>query len=145
MAVALPPAVEVLKKTRSPQREARLMFGPLTMHLRPNGALGVHPTSALAQARQLQRGSFPQGRDYPEKIPAFRGELSPHLAKVSFPAAQLESGRYIAESDDIIAFLAVKSGREPASLPVFGNYVEGPFKMMMNLWKENQELKAAAV
>jgi len=74
-----------------------------------------------------------------------RGELSPHLAKVSFPAAQLEPGRYIAESDDIITFLAVKSGREPASLPVFGNYVEGPFKMMMNLWKENQQLKAAAV
>jgi glutathione S-transferase len=74
-----------------------------------------------------------------------RGELSPHLAKVSFPAAQLEPGRYIAESDDIIAFLAVKSGREPASLPVLGNYVEGPFKMMMNLWKENQQLKAAAV
>lgn len=74
-----------------------------------------------------------------------RAELSPHLAKVSFPAAQLELGRYIAESDDIIAFLAVKSGREPASLPVFSNYVEGPFKTMMNLWKENQQLKAAAV
>ncbi|MBM7049263.1 glutathione S-transferase N-terminal domain-containing protein [Rhizobium lusitanum] len=74
-----------------------------------------------------------------------RAELGPHLAKASFPAAQLELGRYIAESDDIIAFLAVKSGREPASLPVFGNYVEGPFKTMMNLWKENQQLKAAAV
>jgi glutathione S-transferase len=74
-----------------------------------------------------------------------RGELSPHLAKVSLPAAQLEPGSYIAESDDIIAFLAVKSGREPASLPVFSNYVEGPFKMMMNLWKENQQLKAATI
>lgn len=74
-----------------------------------------------------------------------RAELGPHLAKVSFPAAQLEPGHYIAESDDIIAFLAAKSGREPASLPVFGNYVEGPFKMMMNLWTENQQLKAAAV
>jgi glutathione S-transferase len=74
-----------------------------------------------------------------------RAELSPHFAQVSFPSAQLEPGRYIAESDDIIALLAVKSGREPASLPVFENYVEGPFKMMMNLWKENQQLKAAAV
>jgi glutathione S-transferase len=74
-----------------------------------------------------------------------RAELSPHLAKVSFPAALLEPGRYIAESDDIIAFLAVKSGREPASLPVFVNYVEGPFRTMMSLWKENQQLKAAAV
>ena len=73
-----------------------------------------------------------------------RGELNPHLAKVSFPAAQLEPGRSIAESDDIIAFLAVKSGREPASLPVLGNYVEGALKPMMKLWKENVELKSAA-
>lgn len=85
---------------------------------------------------------FVPGSEQEEDI---RAELSPHLAKVSFPAAKLEEGRYIAESDDIIAFLAVKSGREPASLPVFSNYVEGPLKTMMNLWKENQQLKAAAV
>ena len=73
-----------------------------------------------------------------------RAELSPHLPKVSFPAAKLEEGHYIAESDDIIAFLAVKSGRDPASLPVLSNYVEGALKPMMKLWKENVELKAAA-
>ena len=73
-----------------------------------------------------------------------RAELSPHLSKVSFPAAMLEEGHYIAESDDIIAFLAVKSGRDPASLPVLSNYVEGALKPMMKLWKENVELKAAA-
>jgi len=73
-----------------------------------------------------------------------RTELSPHLAKVSCPAAQLEEGRYDAESDDITVFLAVKSGTDPESLPVLRNYVEGPLKMMMNLWKEKQELKAAA-
>lgn len=73
-----------------------------------------------------------------------RAELSPHLPKVSFPAAMLEEGHYIAESDDIIAFLAVKSGRDPASLPVLSNYVEGALKPMMKLWKENVELKAAA-
>jgi len=73
-----------------------------------------------------------------------RAELAQHLDKVSFPAAQLEPGRYVAESDDIIAFLAAKSGRDPASMPVLSNYVEGPFKTMMSLWKENQELKAAA-
>jgi glutaredoxin 2 len=85
---------------------------------------------------------FVPGSQQEEEV---RAELSPHLAKVSFPSGQLEPGRYIAESDDIIAFLVVKSGREPTSLPVFQNYVEGPFKMMMNLWKENQQLKAAAV
>lgn len=73
-----------------------------------------------------------------------RAELSPYLPKVSFPAAKLEEGHYIAESDDIIAFLAMKSGRDPASLPVLGNYVESALKPMMKLWKENVELKAAS-
>ena len=73
-----------------------------------------------------------------------RAELSPHLPKVSFPAARLEPGRYIAESDDIIAFLAARSGREPASMPVLTSYIEGALKPMMKLWKENVELKAAA-
>lgn len=73
-----------------------------------------------------------------------RAELAPHLDKVSFPAARIAPGRTIAESDDIVAVLAEMSGRTPASLPVFTNYVEGPFKMMMGLWKENQTLKAAA-
>lgn len=73
-----------------------------------------------------------------------RAELSPHLDKVSFPAARLEPGRYIAESDDIVAFLAAKAGREPAAMPAFTTYVEGPLKLLMNLWKENIELKAAA-
>ncbi|RRH92156.1 glutathione S-transferase domain-containing protein [Mesorhizobium tamadayense] len=73
-----------------------------------------------------------------------RAELIPHLARLSFPAAQLEPGHYAAESDDIIAFLAAKSGREIASMPVYRNYVEGPFNMAMTLWKENQELKKAA-
>jgi glutathione S-transferase len=73
-----------------------------------------------------------------------RAELRPHLARLSFPAAQLEPGRYVAESDEIIALLAEKSGREPENMPVFSNYVEGPLKTMMDLWKENQQLKAAA-
>jgi len=73
-----------------------------------------------------------------------RAELSPQLAKVSFPAAQLEPGQYIAESDDIIAFLATTFRRDPAGLDVYGNYVEAALNPMLKLWKENIELKAAA-
>lgn len=86
-------------------------------------------------------------RDFAPGTPqedAIRGELAPHLEKVSFPSAQLEPGRYVTESDDIVAFLAAKSGRDPADLPVYTNYVEGPFAMAMKLWKENQELSKAA-
>lgn len=76
---------------------------------------------------------------------AIRTELSPQFEKVSFPSAQLEPGRFIAESDEIIAFLTAKSGRDPADLPVYRNYVDGIFAMSMQLWKENQELRQAAV
>lgn len=73
-----------------------------------------------------------------------RAELAPHLEKITFPAARLEPDRYHADSDGILAFLAGRTGRDPASLPIFANYVEGPFAMMMKLWTENRELKAAA-
>jgi glutathione S-transferase len=85
-------------------------------------------------------------RDFAPGTPqeeAIRAELSPHFEKVSFPAAQLEPGRFIAESDDIVAFLAARSGRDPASMTVYRNYVDGVFTMAMQLWKENQELKLA--
>lgn len=75
---------------------------------------------------------------------AIRAELAPHFEKVSFPSAQLEPGRYVAESDDIVAFLAAKAGRNPAAMTVYRNYVDGPFAMAMQLWKENMELKKAA-
>lgn len=75
---------------------------------------------------------------------AIRAELSPHFEKPSFPAAQLEPGRYLADSDEIVARLAAWSGRDLATMPVYRNYVDGPFAGMMRLWKENQELKAAA-
>jgi glutathione S-transferase len=79
-----------------------------------------------------------------EREQEIRTELLPHVDKVSFPAAQLEPGRYVTESDDIVAFFAAKAGRDLASLPVYRNYVDGVFAMSMKLWKENQDLKKAA-
>lgn len=73
-----------------------------------------------------------------------RAALDPHFEKVSFPAAQLEPGHYIAESDDIVAFLAAKAGRDPSTMTAYRNYVDGAFAMSMKLWKENMELKKAA-
>jgi len=75
---------------------------------------------------------------------ALRAELAPHVEKVSFPSAQLESGRFIGESDDIVTLLAAKAGRDLASMTVYRNYVDGVFATSMKLWKENAELKKAA-
>ena len=72
---------------------------------------------------------------------AIRDELAPHLEKVSFPAAQLKPGQYMTDSDGIIRELAAGEGQDPAHMPVLQAYLDGPFQSMMNLYKENQELK----
>lgn len=84
--------------------------------------------------------SFGQG----EEMEAVRAELAPHLSKISFPAAELEPGRFVAESDDIIAFLAKGSGQDPAAMPNLRIYVDGPLQQIRTLWQENQVLKASA-
>lgn len=90
---------------------------------------------------EVDSRDFVPGTEQEEKI---RAELQPHLDKVSFPAAQLEPGRYLAESNDIVAFFAEKAGRDPAGMTVYRNYVDGVFAMSMKLWTENMELKKAA-
>ncbi|WP_341487402.1 glutathione S-transferase N-terminal domain-containing protein [Pararhizobium sp. A13] len=92
-------------------------------------------------ASEVETRDFVPGTEQEEAI---QSELSPHFEKVSFPTAQLEPGRYVAESDDIVAFFAPKAGRDPAGMTVYRNYVNGVFSMAMKLWKENQELKKAA-
>lgn len=93
-------------------------------------------------ADQVEIRSFAPGT--PE-LEAARNELAPRLTKLSFPAAQLEPDRYVAESDDIIASLAAGSGHDPASMPMLRLYVEGPLRQISKLWQENQQLKASTV
>ena len=70
-----------------------------------------------------------------------RATLAPHFEKVTFPAAEIEPGKFVADSDGIVALLAAKAGKAPESLPVLGHYLRGPFSSIMNLYKENSELK----
>ncbi len=72
---------------------------------------------------------------------AIRDEVSPHLEKVSFPAAQVAPGEFIADSDGIIARLAEGAGQDPGQMPVLKAYLEGPFQSLMTLFRENMELK----
>lgn len=91
-------------------------------------------------ALEVRSRDFVPGTQQEEKI---RAELQPHLEKISFPSAELEPGRYVTESDDIVAFFAAKAGRDPKEMTVYRNYVDGVFAMSMKLWKENMELKKA--
>ena len=81
---------------------------------------------------------FAPGTDAEQEI---RAEVSPHFEKVSFPAAQVAPGEYLADSDGIIARLAEGAGQDPAQMPVLQAYLQGPFQSIMTLFRENMELK----
>ncbi len=81
---------------------------------------------------------FAPGTDQEQAIKA---ELEPNLEKVSFPAAQTAPGRYMTESDGIIGHFAKVAGADPAKMPVLQAYVEGPFQSIMQLFRENMDLK----
>jgi glutathione S-transferase len=73
-----------------------------------------------------------------------REELGAALGKVSFPTALLAPGRYVAESDVIIAEFAAISGRDPDELPVYRTYAAEVLPSLVTLHRENQALKAAS-
>jgi glutathione S-transferase len=75
---------------------------------------------------------------------AIRSELARHFEKVSIPAVQIAPGRYINDSDAIVAKLAEMHGVDPERLPTLKNYIGGAFKQLMDLYKENRELKQQA-
>ncbi len=69
-----------------------------------------------------------------------RAELTPHLEKVSFPTARFGSD-YINDSDAIIERLAAGADVDPASLPVLASYKEVALGRVVQLFRENAELK----
>ena len=75
---------------------------------------------------------------------AVRQELEPHFDKVSFPSAQLAPGHYISDSDTIVREFAKMVGADPERLPTLKMYKDGAFQQLMNLYKENAELKKRA-
>lgn len=75
---------------------------------------------------------------------AIRDELDGKLAKITFPAAELSAGTYVADSDAIVAALAERSGQALADLPVYNAYLTAAFQPMMGLFQENKALKATA-
>ena len=87
---------------------------------------------------QVKVKEFAPGTDEEQSIKA---EVGPHLEKVSFPAAQVAPGQYMNDSDAIIAHFADKAKVDPAHMPVLSAYVGGAFKQIMDLYKENMELK----
>ncbi|MDB5685928.1 MAG: hypothetical protein JWR77_517 [Rhizorhabdus sp.] len=71
---------------------------------------------------------------------AIRAELAPHFEKVTFPTARFGT-EYVNDSDAIIARLAASADVDPAALPVLASYKEVALGRVIQLFRENAELK----
>lgn len=73
---------------------------------------------------------------------AIRNRMIEAGLKPSFPAAELEEGRFATESDELIARFAREARVEPATMPLLQYYLKGVFARMGAMSRELKELKA---
>jgi hypothetical protein len=96
----------------------------------------------LLESGQLDQISIREFSPGTPEETEIRGILAPVLDKVTFPAAELSPGQYLADSDGIIAHFAGKAGVEPTQLPTYRSYIDGVFQRVRTLHRENAELKS---
>lgn len=75
-----------------------------------------------------------------EREQAIRGELAPHFEAPSFPAMQVAPGRFLKESDAIVALLAEQTGCDSAAMPIYSYMLSGPFRRMREQFAQIREL-----
>jgi hypothetical protein len=98
----------------------------------------------LLEAGLLDRFTIREFAEGTEEENSIRAELSPLFDKLSFPAAQIAPGKYMQDSEALVSRYADEAGIDPAKLLTFQAYVEGPFRTILSLFKENRELKRRA-
>ncbi|TCU53606.1 glutathione S-transferase-like protein [Novosphingobium sp. PhB57] len=98
----------------------------------------------LLEAGLLERFDqriFTQGDDAEAAI---RADLAAHFDKVTFPAVQYEPGRFMKDSDAIIAHYAAVAGVDVEGLPIFAAYAQGVLPKYMETRRELTALKQDA-
>ena len=76
-----------------------------------------------------------------DKEAQIRELLGTKLEKVTFPAAELSAGKYLADSDGIIEALVADANGVMPELPTLKAYIDGPLKRIQTLNKEVNQLK----
>ncbi len=87
---------------------------------------------------QFEQRVFAAGDDNEAEI---REELAPHFEKVTFPTVQYAPGKYMNDSDAIIAHYAEAETIDRADLPIFGTYANSVLPNYMAARKELRALK----
>lgn len=73
-----------------------------------------------------------------------RAILQPHFEKTTFPSAEVAPGVFKKDSDALIDLFAAKHSADKNNLPTLQAYIEGPFKRVGELFRENRALKEQA-
>jgi glutaredoxin 2 len=76
-----------------------------------------------------------------EREQPIKEELAPHFEKITFPAVQFAPGKFMRESDDIIAHYSRENGVQSSDLHIFGIYNDILLPRLRRLSRENKELK----
>jgi hypothetical protein len=72
---------------------------------------------------------------------AVRNRMIEAGLKPSFPAAELEEGRFTTETDELIERFAKEAGVDPAKMPLLEYYTRGVFVRMGEMFQELKGLK----
>ena len=87
---------------------------------------------------QIDIKEFAQGEESFEQA---RALLKEHLGKPSFPAIEVEPGKYMKETDDLIEHFANLNDIDRSSLQLLPLYERGVFQRQRKLFLENKQYK----
>lgn len=114
-------------------------FTPI-LYLKSSCPFCLRVTAFLSEAGAL--GSLTIREFWPgsEQEQALREELAPHFENVTFPTLQYAPGRFMNESDTIIARYADELSLDPEAMPFYQYVLRGPMRRMREQFSEIKAL-----
>ena len=95
----------------------------------------------LTEAGLADRAEFIAFADGDETHQSLRSRMQAVGQEPSFPAAELEPGKLMTGTDDLIAHFAKQGNVRPETLPLLSYYSEGVFKKYGEMFRELRQLK----
>ena len=91
--------------------------------------------AVMTEANLIDEIEIVRVREDDADYEATKKMLAEHLGKASFPAVEIEPGKYLADSDRLIEHYAKRAGLQPDEMPVLSLYKQGILPMLFELHK----------
>ena len=114
-------------------------FTPI-LYLKSSCPFCLKVAAFLSEAGVLASLSIREFWPGDEQEQALRDELAPHFGKITFPTLQYAPGRFMNESDAIIARYADDLGLNPQTMPFYQYVLRGPVRRMREQFSQIQSL-----